>query len=265
MEEIRQETPDIRTLRLRLDDPAAREAFRFAPGQFCLISVLAQGEAAFAIASPPMWQDVIEITVRQVGKVTAAIHDVEPGDRVGLRGPYGNSFPYESNLGRPVVFAGGGIGLVPLRPLILQTIAERSRFADIYIIYGARSVDEVVYRHELEEWARRGDLNVVTAVDPGGEDDVWQGEIGMVPQVLERVGPPSDSALITCGPSAMIRSVFATALRMGFSPSDIVTTLEMKMTCGVGTCGRCNVGSRYVCRDGPVFTLQDLQGLPDEF
>lgn len=265
VEDIRQETPDIKTLRLRLDSPGRRETFEFAPGQFCLVSVMGVGEAAFAIASPPGQHGFVEVTVRDIGKVTAAVHDLEIGDQVGLRGPYGNAFPFEANFGRHVVFVGGGIGLAPLRPLIWQTIAERQRFGDIYIIYGARSVGDLVYKQDLEEWRGREDLKVVTSVDPGGEDSAWQGEIGLVPEVLERVGPPPDGALITCGPPAMIKFTFATAVRMGFQASDVVTTLEMKMTCGVGTCGRCNIGSRYVCREGPVLTLQDLQELPHEF
>jgi NAD(P)H-flavin reductase len=265
VEDVRRETSDVRTLRLCLEDPAAKEAFDFAPGQFCLISSLGAGEAAFAISSPPMWQDFFEITVRDVGKVTSAIHDLEIGDRVGVRGPYGNRFPYEDNFGRPIVIVGGGIGLAPLRPLIIQTIAERDRFGGLYIIYGARSVGDLVYRQELEDWDRREDLKVVTAVDPGGDDGSWQGEVGLVPEILERVAPPSDGALFTCGPPVMVKFVLASARRMGFNPADIVTTLEMRMTCGVGTCGRCNIGSRYVCRDGPVFTLKDLEDLPDEF
>jgi NAD(P)H-flavin reductase len=265
IEEIRQETPDIRTLKLAFEDPAARQAFSFHAGQFCLVSVLGEGESVFCIASPPMWTDFFEVSVKEVGKVTAAIHDLEAGDRVGFRGPYGNRFPYEANFGRNIVFVGGGIGIAPLRSLVWQTLSDRDKFDDVYIIYGARTVDDLVYKHDLDEWSGRDDVKVITTVDPGGEDDTWRGEVGLVPEVLEKVSPPCDSVLVTCGPPIMMKFVFISARKLGFKPADVITTLEMKMKCGVGTCGRCNVGNRYVCRDGPVFTLEEMQTLPDEF
>lgn len=265
VEDIRQETPDTRSLRLVFEDDALRDAFTFEPGQFCLISVFGEGEASFCIASPPIWKDFFEVSVKEVGKLTKAVHDLEVGDRVGFRGPYGNSFPYEANLGRDMVFVGGGIGLAPLRPLIWQTLADRDKFKDIYIIYGAQSVDDLVFKGDLEQWAGMDDIRLVTTVDPGGEDETWKGEVGLVPQVLEKVGPPANSVLVTCGPPIMIKFVFMSARKMGFKPSDVITTLEMKMKCGVGTCGRCNIGNRYVCRDGPVFTLEEMQALPNEF
>jgi NAD(P)H-flavin reductase len=168
-------------------------------------------------------------------------------------------------LGRAVVFVGGGIGLAPLRPLIWQTVSEKQKFGGIYIIYGARTVNDLVYRKDLSEWAGVQGIKVVRAVDPGGEDASWDGEVGLVPSVLEKVAPPSDAVLVTCGPPIMIKFVILSATKMGFRPEDVVTTLEMKMKCGVGLCGRCNIGSKYVCKDGPVFTLKQMQTLPDEF
>lgn len=265
VEEVRQETPDIRSLKLAFLDDDTRKRFEFKPGQFCLVSVLGYGESTFCIASPPAWRDAIEVSVKTVGKVTSAIHDLEVGDRVGLRGPYGNWFPYETMLGRNVVFVGGGIGLAPLRPLIWQTLSERDKFKSVYIIYGARTVSDLVYKPELAEWGGAAGVKLVKAVDPGGEDASWDGEVGLVPSVLEKAAPPADAVLVTCGPPIMIKFVILSAGKMGFKPEDIVTTLEMKMKCGVGLCGRCNIGSRYVCRDGPVFTLKQIQSLPDEF
>ena len=265
VDEITQETPDIRTLKLVFEDQGAMADFTFKPGQFCLISVLGEGESVFCIASPPAWKDSFEVSVKEVGKVTSAIHDLEVGDRVGVRGPYGNSFPYEANFGRDIVFVGGGIGLAPLRSLIWQTLSDRGNFKDIYIIYGARTVDDLAYRRDLEDWGKRDDVKLVTTVDPGGENGTWKGEVGLVPSVLEKVAPPTDAVLVTSGPPIMIKLVFISAEKMGFRPSDVVTTLEMKMKCGVGTCGRCNIGSTYVCRDGPVFTLEEMRKLPDEF
>jgi NAD(P)H-flavin reductase len=160
---------------------------------------------------------------------------------------------------------GGGIGLAPLRPLIWQTLANREKFGEVHIIYGSRSVNDVVYRADLEEWAARKDIKLVTTVDPGGEDETWKGEVGLVTTILEKVKPPSDSVLVSCGPPIMIKFVFLSGLKLGFKPADIVTTLEMKMKCGVGTCGRCNIGSSYVCKDGPVFSLEQMKALPEEF
>jgi len=262
---VRQETPDIRSLRLGFESPEARETFAFRPGQFCLVSALGTGEAVFCISSPPAWKDAIEVSVKQVGKVTAAIHDLEVGDRVGLRGPYGNWFPYEAMLGRNVVFVGGGIGLAPLRPLIWQTLSERTKFKDVYIVYGARTVRDLVYTDDLAEWAKVPGVRLVRTVDPGGEDATWDGEVGLVPAVLEKTKPNCDGVLVVCGPPIMIKFALLAATRLGFDPKDVITTLEMKMKCGVGLCGRCNIGSRYVCRDGPVFTLKEMQALPDEF
>jgi sulfhydrogenase subunit gamma (sulfur reductase) len=263
--EVRQETPDIRSIRLEFIEQSDRDSFRFRPGQFCLISLLGAGESAFCIASPPSWRDAIEVSVKMVGKVTSAVHDLEPGDKVGFRGPYGNWFPYERMQGRNIVFVGGGIGLAPLRPLIWQTLSERKKFKDVYIIYGARTVKDLVYKNELAEWARADGVKLVKTVDPGGEDAEWDGEVGLVPAILEKAAPPADSMLLTCGPPIMIKFVIMSATKLGFKSEDVVTTLEMKMKCGVGLCGRCNIGSRYVCRDGPVFTLKQIQALPNEF
>ncbi len=265
VEEIRQETPDIRSLRLVFEDEDFKSDFAFKPGQFCLISVLGVGEAVFCIASPPQWEDFIEVSVKEVGKVTSAIHDLEIGAKVGFRGPYGNWFPFEENFGRSIVFVGGGIGLAPLRPLIWQTLSKRDRFRDVYLIYGARSVADLVYKDDLKEWSSRDDIRFTKTVDPGGEDETWDGEVGLVPQILEKVSPPSDSVLITCGPPIMIKFVLLSANKLGFRPGDVITTLEMKMKCGVGTCGRCNIGNKYVCRHGPVFTLEEMEKLPNEF
>lgn len=265
VEEIREETPDTRSLKLVFEDEDLRKSFEFEPGQFCLISVFGMGESTFCISSPPARKDFIEVSVKNVGKVTSAIHDLEVGARLGFRGPYGNSFDLEKMEGRNVVFVGGGIGLAPLRPPIYEVLERRDRYKDVYIIYGARSVLDIAFKQDLDQWGKRGDVNLVTAVDPGGEDEDWKGEVGLVPHVLEKVNPPSDSVLVTCGPPIMIKYVILSARKMGFAPADVITTLEMKMKCGAGLCGRCNIGSKYVCRHGPVFSLEEVESLPDEF
>jgi sulfhydrogenase subunit gamma (sulfur reductase) len=263
--DITEESPDVRTYRLEFKDTGAGEGFDFKPGQFCLISVFGQGEAAFCLASSPLEKDHFDITVKRLGKVTTAIHDLEVGDVAGYRGPYGNAFPLGELGGRNIVIAGGGIGIAPLRPVIYKILTERERYGRVLILYGARTTADLLYRDDFDDWEGRPDIEVVTAVDPGGEDGDWEGRVAFVPSVLEQLRPASDSVLITCGPSVMLKVIFGVARNLGLEPRDVITTLEMKMTCGVGTCGRCNIGSVYVCKDGPVFTLEQIEALPDEF
>jgi NAD(P)H-flavin reductase len=201
-----------------------------------------------------------------VGKVTSALHDLSVGDVVGFRGPYGNSFPIEDMVGKNLVFVGGGIGMAPLRSLLWNCIDRRSEFGDITLVYGARSVADLVYKGELQEWVDMPDVNTVLTVDPGGEDESWKGEIGFVPTVLEKVHPsPENTVVITCGPPIMIRFVLVSLANMKYEPDQIITTLEMKMKCGLGKCGRCNIGPAYVCKHGPVFSFAELKELPDEY
>jgi sulfhydrogenase subunit gamma (sulfur reductase) len=259
-----EESAEVRTLRLEFVEPAGGP-MKFRAGQFCLVSVFGEGEAAFCIASSPLVDSYFEITAKRVGKVTRAIHDVEAGAVLGFRGPYGNSFPLEEIKGRDLVVAAGGIGIAPLRPALFKILAEREAYGKITILYGARSVGGLLYRGDFEEWEKRGDVRIVTTVDPGGEDAAWKGQVGSVPAVLEDLKPSGDIVLLTCGPAVMLKAIFESARKLGLSPRDVITTLEMKMKCGVGTCGRCNIGNVYVCKDGPVFTLDQIEALPDEF
>ncbi len=265
IEEIVCETQDTSTYRLALEEGSGTCCLSFNPGQFCMISVFGEGEAPFSIVSSPSCKDFVEITVRKVGKVTRAIHSLECGDLLGFRGPYGNGFPIERIVGRDIFFAAGGIGIAALRSAILDLLEKRKRFGRITILYGARTPQEFIYCYDLEEWGRRGDIDLVLTVDPGCDEQSWRGEIGLVPDVMERLNPSPDSVLLTCGPPVMVKFVLLLSKRLGFNPADVYTSLEMKMKCGVGICGRCNIGSRMVCRDGPVFSLSELTSLPQEF
>ncbi len=267
VKEIVSETADIKTFKLAFENERLRESFTYLPGQFVEFSVYGVGEAPFCLASSPTRPGQIECTIKKMGKVTQAIHDLEIGDRVGIRGPYGNSFPLEELKGKNLVVVGGGIGLAPLRSLIQNVLDRRDEYGDMVIIYGAKSTEELVYQEELQEWGNSPRGRIVLTVDPGGENEKWQGEIGFVPTVLEKVNPsPDNSMLITCGPPIMIRYVLLSATgKMGYQPQQIVTTLEMKMKCGLGKCGRCNIGRIYICKDGPVFTYQQLKDLGNEF
>ncbi len=266
IEAVQDETPDTRTLRLAFRDPGVGEAFSFRAGQFGEYSVFGAGECTFCIASPPTRRGYIECSFKAVGKVTRAMRDLEAGETVGFRGPYGNAFPIEEWTGRRVLFVAGGIGLAPVRCAIWNVLDLRDRFDEVTVVYGARSVPDLVYKRELSDWRERSDVRVVTTVDPGGQEPGWDGEVGFVPAVLERAAPRADNAVaVVCGPPVMIKYTLPVLARLGFAPDRIFTTLENRMKCGVGKCGRCNVGPVYVCKDGPVFTAAELAELPVEY
>ena len=266
IEKVTPEAPGVQTFRLRFVNEQEGAAFTFRAGQFGEYSVLGMGECTFCVASPPTRSGYIECTFRRTGKVTSALANCEEGETIGFRGPYGNSFPIESWKGRNLVFVAGGIALPPLRCLIWNILDLRDRYGDITIVYGARTVADLVYKHELEEWAKRGDIKLVVTVDPGGETPEWKGAVGFVPMVLEKTPLPSSNATaIVCGPPIMIKYTFPVLQRLGFADTEIYTTLENRMKCGFGKCGRCNVGKVYVCKDGPVFTRAQLKDMPDEY
>ncbi|MDH4267890.1 MAG: FAD/NAD(P)-binding protein, partial [Deltaproteobacteria bacterium] len=199
------------------------------------------------------------------GRVTHALHQLNEGDPIGFRGPYGNHFPLDKLKGKNLLFIGGGIGLAPLRSLIHNVVDTRADYREITILYGARSPQDLCFRYDLESWGGNPTLTMVTTVDVG--DNNWKGKVGLVPMVLEEIKPSSKETMaITCGPPIMIRYTLKSLEKLGFTPSQVWTTLEMKMKCGLGKCGRCNIGPLYVCKDGPVFSLEEIQRfVSDEF
>lgn len=266
IKEIIQETPDTTTFRLQFQNPATAESFAFRAGQFAEYSVFGEGECTFCIASSPTRPDYIECSFKQYGKVTTAMRRLNVGDTIGLRGPYGNHFPLEQMEGKNVVFIAGGIGLAPVRCVIWNVLDLRERFKDVTIIYGARSVGDLVYKRELDDWRNTPGVNTVVTVDPGGETPDWNGEVGFVPAIVEKVAPAAENSVaVICGPPIMIKYTLPVMLKLGFTEDSIITTLENRMKCGCGKCGRCNIGSVYVCKDGPVFTYRQLLELPDEY
>jgi len=263
---ITDETVDTKTFRLEFCDTQKGEQFEFHAGQFGLYSVFGAGEATFCIASSPTQKGYIECSVKRTGKVTNQLHQCNVGDIIGFRGPYGNWFPIDLMKGKNLLFIAGGIGLAPLNSLIRNCLDLRDQFKDISILYGARSVADLVYKERLETWQKMKDVHTVYTVDPGGETSEWKGEVGFVPTVLTNMKPkPEDTIVILCGPPIMIKFVLAALEVLEFSQESAYTTLENRMKCGVGKCGRCNVGSLYVCKDGPVFCCSDLEALPKEF
>jgi len=260
------ETVDTRTFRLEFKDESFAGAFSFRAGQFGEFSVFGAGESTFCIASPPTRRGYIECTVKSAGKVTAELREINVGDTIGFRGPYGNWFPVDEWTGKDLVIVAGGIGLAPVRCVIWNVLDRRAEFGKVTIVYGARSVGDLVYKRELEEWAARDDVTLVTTVDPGGETPDWTGKVGFVTPVVEQASPSAENAVaVLCGPPIVVKMTLPVLGTLGFAPDAVFTTLENRMKCGVGKCGRCNIGPVYVCKDGPVFTAAQLDALPAEF
>jgi NAD(P)H-flavin reductase len=268
IEQIVDETPDTRTLRLVFHNEEKRRKFDFLPGQFGLFSVFGEGESTFCIASPPTWKGYMECCFRIMWRVTTALRRLDVGYTVGFRGPYGNHFPIDEWKGKNLLFIAGGIGLPPLRTVIWNVLDDeiRSNYGDITIVYGARTVADLVYKKELKQWEALSDVKLFKTVDPGGETPDWDGHVGFVPTVLKEVGPKYNNTIaLICGPPIMIKFTFPVLHDLGFPKEAIYTTLENRMKCGLGKCGRCNVGSVYVCKEGPVFTAAQIEQLPPEY
>ena len=254
------EAPDVRTFHFNFKDKALREKFTFESGQFGEFSVFGHGEAPFCISSSPTRPDHLECTVKRTGQLTNALHRLSVGAEIGFRGPYGNGFPLEELKGKNLVFVAGGIGLAPLRSLIWNVLDNREDYGKLDIVYGARSPADLVYKYDLATWQKDDRFNMAVTVDRG--DDKWQGTVGFVPQVLGEVAPSAqDAVAVVCGPPIMIRFTFPVLDKLGFTPEQMITTLEKRMKCGIGKCGRCNIGNIYVCRDGPVFNYQQIMDL----
>jgi NAD(P)H-flavin reductase len=266
VEKITWEAPGVRTFMLKFVSEEDQNNFTFRAGQFGEYSVFGAGETTFCIASSPTRKGYIECTFRQTGRVTNALANCEEGSIIGFRGPYGNIFPIDEWKGKNLLFIAGGIALPPMRCVIWNALDLRENFKDVTIIYGARTMKDLVYKHELEAWKQRKDVKLITTVDPGGESPDWTGEIGFVPTIVEKAAPASANTIaIVCGPPVMIKYTFPVLAKLGFEDENIYTTLENRMKCGFGKCGRCNVGKYYVCKDGPVFTMAQLKDLPDEY
>lgn len=257
---------DIKTFVLSFLDPEDSEAFSYRPGQFAEISIAGAGEIPIGIASSPSEGAELKFTVKRMGVVTSDLHNSSPERIIGLRGPYGNGFPMDELKGKHIVIIGGGFAFTTLRSLAVYLMDESRRkdYGDITIIYGARTPGDIIYRGELEAWSSRDDLNVHVTVDKG--DAHWRGKEGFVPPLVKEVVYTADNAIaLVCGPPIMIKLTIPILSELGFSPDRILNSLEMRMKCGIGKCGRCNIGDKYVCKDGPVFTYEELQKLPQEY
>ncbi len=253
--DIVEETADVKSFKLSTLD--GKKPFDSKPGQLGMFSFMSEGESMFCISDNG--DDYIEFTVKRVGHVTEYLHSCEVGTQVGVRGPYGNWFPYESCKGRDMLFIGGGIGMPPVRSFLLYCIKHREDYGRIDMVYSASTYADLVSKADLfEHWPKVENMGVHVSVYHGPEDSPVT--VAYTAPYLESLGLPvtDNSAAVLCGGPSLYRTCSESLLKMGYSPEQIITTLEMRMKCGIGKCGRCNVGSHFICLDGPVFTLAEI-------
>ncbi len=263
---IKQHTADVKSVQIKFKDPEKQQNFAFRVGQFGMFSLFGEGESTFNICSSSNWKDHLEFCFRKTGKVTDALWRIDEGDTIGFRGPYGNSYPMEEWEGKNLVFIGGGIAMPPIRCAIWYALENRAKYGDITIVYGARTPRDLVFVDELDKWAEYDRVRVIQCVDPGGETPEWKGEVGLIPNVLAAANlPAGNTAALVIGPPIMIKFTLPVLDKMGVAAPDIYTSLENRMKCGVGKCGRCNCGPVYVCKEGPIFTMAQLNALPADF
>jgi NAD(P)H-flavin reductase len=267
IEDIILETEDrkIKTFVLAFLNEEDRKGFTYVPGQFAEVSIFGKGEAPFGMASTPTKPEYLEFSVSTIGVVTGALHNLKKGDVVGVRGPMGNGYPLDTFKEKNLLLIGGGFGFSTLRSLTnyILHVTNRPAFGDLTIIYGARKPGLLLYKADLETWKERPDLNLHLTVDQ--DADGWQGHVGLVPNVTRTLAPsPKNTFAVVCGPPVMMKFTLPVLKDLGFNDEDILFSLEMRMKCGIGKCGRCNVGSKYVCTDGPVFSQLELTRLTGE-
>jgi NAD(P)H-flavin reductase len=265
---IESEDKNLKTFKFVFLDPADENKFSYKSGQFAELSVTGKGEIPIGIASSPTEKGFLKFTVNRVGLVSSYLHAMKVGDVMGIRGPLGNYFPWERLEGKNVVIIGGGFAFTTLRSSIIFMLdpENRSKFKDIHVIYGARTPGMLLYRDELIEWEKRDDINMHITVD-GTDDPNWKYHTGFVPTITEQKAPTADadSFAIVCGPPIMIKFTQPVLDKLGYSHDKIIMSLENRMKCGIGMCGRCNIGKEFVCKDGPVFTLEELNKTPKEY
>ena len=261
--DIRIDTPDVKTFRVVGLD--GKKPFEHIPGQCAMLSIPGVGEALFSITSSPTNEEFLEFSIKKCGCVTNWLHQMEPGQQVTLRGPYGNGFPVETELkGKDLLIIAGGIGLAPVRSVINYVRHYRSNYGTVDIVYGSRSKEDLVdYAEIIDEWCKEDGINVHLTIDR--EQEGWDGHVGFVPNYVKELNFDTSKTVVMCGPPIMIKFTLAGLEELGFRRDQVFTTFELKMKCALGKCGRCNIGDKYVCKDGPVFRLDQMTELPDEY
>ena len=255
----RQLTDMEKYIELKLSD--SRE-FDFNPGQFVQLSVFGIGEAPISISSSPSNKNIIGLCIRKAGDVTSAIHRLEEGSSLGIRGPLGNGFPIDEMKGNDILFIAGGLGLAPLRSLIYYVLEKREDFAKVTILYGAKSPDDILFADELESWKSRGDIDLEITVDVPGAD--WSGKSGVITRLIPplKLNPSNTYAMIV-GPPVMYKYVLLELQMKQLPENNIIMSLERRMKCGVGKCGHCQINGVYVCLEGPEFSYHTLKFLSE--
>jgi len=257
---------DIKTFEFVFQKEEDLNSFKYVPGQFSELSIIGKGECPIGIASSPTEEGSVKFTIKKMGTVTSHFHKREAGDVVGIRGPLGNGWPVEDMKGKNIVIIGGGFAFSTLRSLIEYILHEENRknYGNLTVIYGNRDSGEVLYRSDLEKWEKRDDIKLVLTIDR--EEKGWNKKVGFVAPIVKEVAPSSENAIaVVCGPPIMIKTTISVLEELKFEDEQILNSLEMRMKCGVGKCGRCNIGNKYVCLDGPVFSLAELKKLPNEY
>ncbi|MBQ3080696.1 MAG: FAD/NAD(P)-binding protein [Clostridia bacterium] len=261
--DIRIDTPDVKTFRVLTPD--GKKVFDHKPGQCAMLSIPGVGEAMFSITSSPTNLEYMEFSIKKCGCVTEWLHQAEVGQAVTIRGPYGRPFPVDDEFaGKDLLFIAGGIGLAPLRSVINYCRYYPKRYGKIDIVYGSRSMSDLVdYKEIVDEWVNDENVNVHLTIDR--EQEGWTGHVGFVPNYVKELAFDTNKTAVLCGPPIMIKFTLEGLSALGFDKTQIYTTMELRMKCGIGKCGRCNIGSKYVCKDGPVFRMDELDELPDEY
>ena len=259
--DIRIDTPDVKTF--RVVTPDGKKAFEHKPGQCAMLSIPGVGEAMFSITSSPTLTEYQEFSIKKCGCLTSWLHQMEPGQQITIRGPYGNGFPVKTDLkGKNLLFIAGGVGLAPLHSVINYVLDNRADFGTVDVLYGSRSADDLLDLDEIQNSWMKKDINVHLTIDR--PQDGWDGHVGFVPNYVTELGFDPDHNVLVCGPPIMIKFTLQALTGLGFKKEQVFTTMELRMKCGVGKCGRCNIGSKYVCKDGPVFRFDKLDELTGE-
>jgi sulfhydrogenase subunit gamma (sulfur reductase) len=260
--DIKEEVSGARPVKTFRTQFLQQNSFSHRCGQCAMLSVFGKGESMISISSSPLVKDYLQFSILKMGRVTSALHEKQVGEIVGIRGPYGNSFPIEKWKGKNLIFIGGGIGLAPIWSVLKTSLSKKQDYGDLTLFYGARTSNDIVYKEELEEI--KDQMTVHLSIDV--EEPDWKEYVGFVPlNILDKKPSPKNAISITCGPPIMIKFVIQNLQALGFKDEQIFTTVENKMKCGIGKCGRCNIGFHYVCKDGPVYSWAELKNLPQEY
>ncbi len=259
---IEQMSPTEKLFDIKIDNPESQKAFDFLPGQFVELTVFGLGEAPFSIPSSPNNKDYFQLCIRDIGNVSGALHRMKPGDKIGIRGPFGKGyFPFEKMKDKDVIIVAGGLGLAPVMPLIHTILEDRENYKRLVIIYGSIDPENILFKKDIEDWKKRDDIELCLTVD--NPDEAWQGEVGVCTNLIPGIDCGSDSYAVVCGPPVMYKFVVSEFEKKCIKPENIFLSLERRMECGVGKCNHCHVGNKLSCIDGPVFSLWEIRNLKE--